>query len=1132
MRKLLTPLLRPLGRVSTTAITLGALLLGLLSTIVVHSLYTELLERDARLRFKSDTNDIAQQIDTRIRLYTDVLVTMQALFGASDDISREEFRDFVNGLNLEQRYPGFQTLNYAPYVPASELASFVASQRKDAVLRDAGVAFSIRPAGERPAYFVLTYVEPLHNNLPSIGIDMGAEPGRLAALERARDSGQAVSSGRLIFSEAKGPHVGIALRLPVYRKGQPLDSVEQRRRAYIGSVGAGIRISGLLGEIAGNQRVYGTHFELYDAGKLDGEPVPPSPATLLYNSAGGMTANAPPSAKAASRASAVQLAASDEHAALQRASVSDDRSFLRKEVAQPFGGRRWLIVFSADAQAMAGPQRHLKSVVLGAGLIITALLAGLAYALSSSRSRALAVADGMTHSLRESQEGLAQAQRIAHLGDWRIDLERNVAYFSREMARLLGARVLDPTPETLLGAADPRFRGVLRQRMQTALRERVAFEVECPYRSSRGRMGWLHLIGHAHGPPGTAVLRGTAQDITQRKLIEQARAQEHLVALHLATVSSEAEVLEKIVRTLVAGTEWEAGAFWPSDAGRGLSLAPVRRAREQELDAWLARRPVDPQADQADQADALTEPRWYASRSAIARLPQHRWLDDGSVRTVFAFPLRKGTTTLGLVELYSRTKRPRDPYALAMASAIASHTGHFLLRRQAEETLRFFANHDALTGLPNRLMFKNHLESSLARSRSRQHRLDILFVDLDQFKRVNDTMGHNAGDVLLRAVADRFSATLGEANLIARLGGDEFVVLVEPIDDFSLLHRIIKRIQAALASGFVVNGKELQITASIGISSFPEDGNDAQTLLKHADLAMYAAKQLGKNGFQYYVREMSVSLQNRIDMEAHLRSALEHNEFVLHYQPRISLDTNSCTGVEALIRWHHPKLGMVMPADFIPIAEECGAIVQIGAWVLREACRQNAQWLADGIAPIRVSVNLSARQFADKDLRQVVLDALKQAGLPGHLLELELTESMVMRDAEQAARWLSRLKRTGVRLAIDDFGTGYSSLAYLSRFPIDTVKIDRSFIRYLPDSRSDAQITSAIIGLGHQMALEVVAEGVENEAQLDFLRLEGCDEVQGYYFSRPIPAEDVTAFLSGHTVHDLLPEQGPQPMRA
>ncbi|KJK26027.1 diguanylate phosphodiesterase [Burkholderiaceae bacterium 16] len=1128
MRKLLTQLLRPFGRVSTTAITLGALLLGLLSTIVVHSLYTDLLEKDARLRFKSDTDDIVQQIDTRIRLYTDVLVTMQALFGASDDISREEFRDFVNGLNLEQRYPGFQTLNYAPYVPASALASFVTSQRKDPVLRDAGVAFSIHPAGERPAYFVLTYVEPLHNNLTSVGIDIGADPGRLAALERARDSGQAVSSGRLIFSEAKGPHVGIALRLPVYRKGQPLDSVEQRRRAYIGSVGAGIRISGLLGEIGGNGRVYGTRFELYDAGRLNGEPVPPSPATLLYNSAVALTAT-PASAKAASSASAARLVASDRHSALQQASASDDRSFLRKEATQSFGGRRWLIVFSADAQAMAGPQRYLKSVVLGAGLIITALLAGLAYALSSSRSRALAVADGMTHSLRESQEGLAQAQRIAHLGDWRLDLERNAAYFSREMARLLGARVPDPTPDTLLGAADPRFRGVLWQRMQTALRERVPFEFECPYRSSRGRMGWLHLIGHAHGPPGAAVLRGTAQDITQRKLIEQARAQEHLVALHLATVSSEAEVLEKIVRTLVAGMEWEAGAFWPSEAGRGLTLVPVLQAREHELEAWLARRPVGPQADQGD---VLTEPHWYASRSAIARLPQHRWLADGSVRTVFAFPLRKGTTTLGLVELYSRTKRPRDPYALAMASAIASHAGHFLLRRQAEETLRFFANHDVLTGLPNRLMFKNHLESSLARSRSRQHRIDILFVDLDQFKRVNDTMGHNAGDVLLRAVADRFSATLGEANLIARLGGDEFVVLVEPIDDFSLLHRIIKRIQAALASGFVVNGKELQMTASIGVSSFPEDGDDAQTLLKHADLAMYAAKQLGKNGFQYYVREMSVSLQNRIDMESHLRGALERNEFVLHYQPRISLDTNACTGVEALVRWHHPKLGLVMPADFIPVAEECGAIVQIGAWVLREACRQNAQWLADGIASLRVSVNLSARQFADKDLRRVVLDALRQAGLPGYLLELELTESMVMRDAEQAARWLSRLKRTGVRLAIDDFGTGYSSLAYLSRFPIDTVKIDRSFIRFLPNSRSDAQITSAIIGLGHQMALEVVAEGVENEAQLDFLRREGCDEVQGYYFSRAIPAEDVTAFLAGHTVHGLLPEQGPQPMRA
>jgi len=408
----------------------------------------------------------------------------------------------------------------------------------------------------------------------------------------------------------------------------------------------------------------------------------------------------------------------------------------------------------------------------------------------------------------------------------------------------------------------------------------------------------------------------------------------------------------------------------------------------------------------------------------------------------------------------------------------------------------------------------------------------VIFVDLDDFKVVNDTIGHNAGDTMLREMADRLRESLQDVELITRFGGDEFVVLLDPKGDPTLLGRTIARIQAALAPGFVVNESELRMTASIGISSFPEDGNDWQTLLKHADLAMYGAKQLGKNGYQFYCSGMSTSLQKRIDMESHLHRAIEQNEFVLYYQPRIALASGACTAVEALIRWNHPELGMVMPGDFIPFAEESGAIVEIGAWALREACRQNAEWRAEGLQPVRVSVNLSARQFADKSLRLTIIDALRQAGLPGNLLELELTESMVMRDAEQASSWLSRLKRTGVRLAIDDFGTGYSSLGYLSRFPIDTVKIDRSFVRYVPESRSDTQITSAVIGLGHRLGLEVVAEGVENEAQLEFLRREGCDEVQGYYFSHPLPPAKITAFLASRMENGPAFEHGPQPIRA
>ncbi len=663
--------------------------------------------------------------------------------------------------------------------------------------------------------------------------------------------------------------------------------------------------------------------------------------------------------------------------------------------------------------------------------------------------------------------------------------------------------------------------------MQAALKDRLPFEFECPYRSRRGRRGWLHLIGHAHGAQDGAVLRGTAQNISQRKSAEQAQAQEHQITLHLATATSEIEILEDIVHTLLEGMDWEAGAFWPSEDSHGLKLPSVTLARVKALESWLAEHPDCPASDTNFQA-----PQWYANRSALARHGHASWLVAGGIRTVFAFPLSRGHVTLGIVELYSRARRSPDAHALTMASGIANQTGHYLLRRQAEEDLRFIANHDTLTGLPNRLMFKAEFEKALTSARASDQALHVIFVDLDEFKVVNDTIGHNAGDAVLREMADRLRESLPDVELISRFGGDEFIVLLDPKGDTTILGRTIARIQAALELGFIVNDAPIHMTASIGISSFPEDGNDWQTLLKHADLAMYGAKQLGKNGYQFYCQRMSASLQRRIDMESHLHRALERQEFILYYQPRIALDSGACTAVEALIRWRHPELGMVMPADFIPFAEQNGIIVDIGAWALREACRQNAAWVAQGLPPVRVAVNLSARQFADKSLRLTIIDALRQAGLPGNLLELELTESMVMHDAERAARWLSRLKRIGVRLAIDDFGTGYSSLAYLSRFPIDTVKIDRSFVRYIPESRSDTQITSAVIGLGHRLGLEVVAEGVENEAQLEFLRSEGCDEVQGYYFSHPLPPAKITAFLASRMENGPGFERGPQPMRA
>ncbi len=1087
---------------------LGVLALALTATVMVYSICQQFVEREARLRFDNDSHSIEQQIAVRVRLYTDVLVTMRALFGEDTNVTRTEFHDFVQGLDLQGRYPGFQTLNYAAYVRAPDLQAFEDAQRKDVVLQQGGIAFSVHPAGTREAYDVLTYLEPLELNREAVGLDLDALPARRAAMDVLRDSGQPLSSGRLIMDDRGAKFVGLAMRMPVYRRAMPTATVEERRRAYVGSVGAGIRVNDMMDGLLSAETLRVIKFKIYDGGSLRGPARPLSREGLLYDSING-AASASPALRIGHSRFATHAAAVVVPFA-PRAARAVKPAMLQRRAEQPFAGRRWTIEFSADTAALSGTQRVLPDLAFGAGLFISALLAGLAYALSSSRARAMKLADNITHDLRESEAARAEAQRIAHLGDWRVDAREGHAHLSREMARLIGSRPQTQTLKALLRAVDPPDRRVLIERARSTLATRDAFELECRYRSRHGRRGWLRVIGHAYGAAGTGVLRGTALEITKQKSIERARDLEHAFTLYLATAGNELDVCRHLIESIVQGMDWDAGAFRPTLAGVKQLLCATSTAADHDLETrLLAHAP-----NLASEDDAPAAPRWSALRSEAARSNDALWVKDAGIATTFSFALRLGSVVVGVAEFYSRERRHIEPQALVMARSIVSQTSHFLQRRQAEDNLHFLATHDALTGLPNRLMFREHLDELLTRARTDASALHVLFIDLDRFKDVNDSLGHNVGDLLLRAVVVRLHDTLSQADMLARLGGDEFVVLVQqPSEGLTVVMETIDAIQAALTQPFAIGGSQLEISASIGVSSFPGDGDDAQTLLKHADMAMYGAKQRGKNTYQMYVRQMSMSLHRRVEMETQLRHAVENHEFTLVYQPRIDLRSNHCTGVEALLRWNNPVLGAVPPNDFIPVAEDTGAIVPIGAWVLREACRQAAEWRARGLSPIQVAVNLSARQFADPRLHESILDALEDAGLPGELLELELTESMVMRHPEQAARWLAAIKRTGVRLSIDDFGTGYSSLAYLNRFPIDTVKIDRSFIRNVPDSHSDTQITSAVIALGHSLGLAVIAEGAETQKQIDFLRKEGCDEVQGYFFSRPIPPADVEIFL-------------------
>ncbi|MDP2811151.1 MAG: EAL domain-containing protein [Rhodocyclaceae bacterium] len=433
-------------------------------------------------------------------------------------------------------------------------------------------------------------------------------------------------------------------------------------------------------------------------------------------------------------------------------------------------------------------------------------------------------------------------------------------------------------------------------------------------------------------------------------------------------------------------------------------------------------------------------------------------------------------------------------------------------RKRTEERIHHLAYYDALTGLPNRSLFFKLVDQALVEAQRNRMHGALLFIDLNRFKPINDTLGHGVGDRLLQQVGTRLRASLRDEDVVARLGGDEFVAALFDITRREHAGIVAQKLLAAFDTPFMIDGHELKLGAAIGISIYPQDGSDTENLLRLADIAMYRAKQGGQDGYAYYSREMNQKALDRLKIESGLRRALERDELVLHYQPKVDIASGRITGAEALVRWRHPEQGMVPPGEFIPVAEESGLVVQIGAWVLDAACAQANRWRKAGLPPTKIAVNLSAREFAPA-LSQRMLAVLQRHHLPPEWLELEITESMLTHSTEGVIAMMHELANLGVNLSLDDFGTGFSSLSYLKRFPIDTLKIDRSFITGIPDDTNDCAIAGAIIGMSKQLRHRVIAEGVETAEQLAYLDSLGCDEFQGYLFSPPVPAEQFEAML-------------------
>jgi diguanylate cyclase (GGDEF)-like protein len=579
------------------------------------------------------------------------------------------------------------------------------------------------------------------------------------------------------------------------------------------------------------------------------------------------------------------------------------------------------------------------------------------------------------------------------------------------------------------------------------------------------------------------------------------------------------DALPQLLRTIAEASGWVYGARWELDKAANLLRCMetwcVDAPEVREFMAFSRLRTQTPGASKGPihQVWGSNAPVWIADVAQEINMRRGPAALKAGLHSIFAFPILVGEEFYGVIELFGREVRQPDPGLVGVVHTIGSQLGQFMARKAAEQNLRFVASHDPLTGLFNRNIFNERLHQALAQAARFGRSLSLLFVDLDGFKLINDTHGHNAGDALLAELAERLRTTLREGDVIGRMGGDEFVVLIEEFAEVSQVAEVAKKLLETVTRPFVLHGQSCHVTASLGISIYPDDGSDAQTLLKNADMAMYLVKQQGRNSFRFYSPQMNVHLMERLSLESGLRRAIERGELLLLYQPRVGVRDGQVTGLEALMRWQHPTQGMIGPSEFIPVAEDAGLIAAIGEWALHSACRQARAWRDLGLPLLRVAVNLSHKQFQQESLIQVVREALHRVALEPARLELEITEEMVNRNPERAVRLLTQLKEIGVRVVVDGFGTGFSSLSFLKRLPIDSVKIDHSLIVDLPRNNDAAALTRGVIAMAHSLGLTVIAEGVETREQWEFLHQQGCEEMQGNYFSAPVTPEIVPGIV-------------------
>jgi diguanylate cyclase (GGDEF)-like protein/PAS domain S-box-containing protein len=918
-----------------------------------------------------------------------------------------------------------------------------------------GAEARIKPSGSRDDYVVIEYVEPVSGNERAFGLDLAADAPRRAEILRARDSGQPEASPPL-ETLINPSHISIALRIAVYRHGMPLTTLEERRKAFLGVVGSVIHVNELMGSLLGSQLSSDFELVVHDVGPWSARTEAPSKHNLLYDSRWLGGEGAEVEAGPFSQVALIDVA-----------------------------GRKWRLAFSLPPR-VRGAERTLPVVVLAGSVFASLLLFWVAWALLVSRERALKLAEHATAA--RTAEGLReQLSFIQQL----IEAVPQPIFFKDTDGRYLG-----------VNSAWERFFGIPREQFIG----KSVFELY-PHNQELARR---------HHAKDQELFNAPGSQ-TYEAAIVGADTRVHHTIYSKATFNKSDGTVAGLIGTItdVSGLKEAESALRESEA-RFRDLTELSSDWYWEQDADLRFTQISSKVHEFSLGaeEDIGRARWEISRM---QMTEEQWRPHRAVlaaRRSFQDFVYQRLDVHGELRTISVSGRPIFD-EMGRFQGYRGTGRDITEQRRAEEQIRHMAQHDALTELPNRMLLHDRIGQAIAQAQRNRGVLALLFIDLDRFKTVNDSLGHPVGDRLLRNVAERLGACTRGSDTIARIGGDEFVVLLSDLDQPQDARHVAQKVLDVLAEPVTVSGHELKVTPSIGICAYPHDGEDVETLMRNADTAMYHAKQMGRNNYQFFTQAMNDAAQERLQLENDLRHAVERDEFVLHFQPILDVKTGAILGAEALVRWRHPERGMVPPSEFIAAAEETGLIGPLGEWVLTHACTQVRAWQTAGYPELHVSVNSSAQQFQRPGFVEAVRRILRETALPPRCLELEVTESVIIQHSQEVLDRFQSLEDMGVRVSIDDFGTGYSSLSYLKRIAVHQLKIDQSFVRDIHSDPDDAAIVSAVIAIAHSLGLEVVAEGVETPEQLAYLKSLGCDAAQGYYFSRPLPPEEFERLLAG-----------------